>query len=97
MGLFSFVTCLRVAKTALRLFSEEVISYVAVVLVCSWREVTSGYSYVAILKQNLSFILRDKFFKNDIAERGFIFLTFVISNYMDIFYVMVPIPLKSQK
>ena len=47
-GLF-ILSCRKSVLLVLRLFSERVVLYAAVILVCLWGEVSSGASYSAIL------------------------------------------------
>ena len=49
MGFFPFPRCVGVTQLVFGFFSEKIVPYAAVDLVCLWEEVASGYSYVAIL------------------------------------------------
>ena len=54
---YSFTQSVGVTKLVSRFRSEGIVPCVAVDLVCPWKEVSSGASYVAIMDQNLQHYL----------------------------------------
>lgn len=61
MDLLSFTQCIGVSQPVFRVcfcFSEKVVPYVAVDLVCLWEDVSSGSCYVTILNGNLYYFFK---------------------------------------
>ena len=54
MGVFLFSQCVGVAQLVFRVFFKGIVPYVAVNLVCLWKEVSSGSSYITILNKSPS-------------------------------------------
>lgn len=49
MWVFLVAQCVGVAQLVFRVFNEEIATYVAADLVCLWKGVNFGYSYLATL------------------------------------------------
>ena len=50
---FSFAKYEVITQPGFKVFLRGIVPYLAIDLVCLWEEVSSGYSHVTILNQNL--------------------------------------------